>query len=60
MLILIKCKFYSFFSLTILIKIKISINNLIEIISDNLNEGDQIVLEGLTKVQDGVTVKILD
>ncbi|WP_316354230.1 efflux RND transporter periplasmic adaptor subunit [Candidatus Trichorickettsia mobilis] len=42
------------------VKLGTRTNNLIEIISDNLNEGDQIVLEGLTKVQDGVTVKILD
>ena len=30
------------------IKLGTRTNNLIEIISDNLNEGDQIVLEGLT------------
>lgn len=35
-------------------------NNLIEITSNNLKEGDKIVLEGLTKVQDDTVVNILN
>lgn len=35
-------------------------NDFIEVISDKITEGDTIVLEGLTKVQDGTNVKVTD
>jgi RND family efflux transporter MFP subunit len=35
-------------------------DNFIEVVSNNLNEGDLIVLEGLTKVQDGSIIELMD
>lgn len=40
------------------IKLGIRTNNMIELLSDSLQEGDMIILEGLTKIQDGSKVEI--
>jgi len=37
-----------------------TLNNLTEIISDEIKEGDNVVLEGITKIGDGSLVKILE
>ena len=35
-------------------------DNMIEVLSDDIKDGDRIVLEGLTKVQEGATVEVIN
>lgn len=42
------------------VKLGTSLNGLTEIISNEIKEGDMVVLEGITKIYDGNVVKLLD
>lgn len=42
------------------VKIGTSLNGLTEIISDEIKEGDMVVVEGITKINDASVVKLLD
>jgi RND family efflux transporter MFP subunit len=44
----------------VFVKTGIRTNGMIEIIAENIQEGDSVILEGLTKVQDGAIVKIME